>query len=75
MAFTFTGRFSRKRIRSLNPGGVMCFEMGWDQGDRLKTLAAKFFPEAEVTVLKDINGKDRILIVQMEKEGTKHDHA
>lgn len=71
----FYRKIFQKADQVLNPGGVMCFEMGWDQGDRLKTLAAKFFPEAEVTVLKDINGRDRILIVQMEKEGTKHDHA
>ncbi len=65
----FYRKIFKKADQVLNPGGVMCFEMGWDQGDRLKNLAARFFPEAEVTVLKDINGKDRILIVRMEKEG------
>lgn len=71
----FYRRLFQDADQVLNPGGVMCFEMGWDQSERLTTLAKKFFPEAAVSVIKDINGKDRILIVEMEqeeKEGDRH---
>lgn len=52
----------------LNPSGIMAFEIGYDQGERLKALAGETFPEANVEVLPDLNGKDRILVIRMQKE-------
>ena len=42
----------------------MAFEMGWDQGDDLTKLAKEHFPEAVVEVVKDMQGKDRMLFVK-----------
>lgn len=44
---------------------VLAFEMGYDQGDRLKALALSYFPEALVRVHKDLSGKDRMLSVEL----------
>lgn len=48
----------------LNEKGIMAFEMGYDQGERLSALAKEYFPTADVQVIKDISQKDRILIVR-----------
>ncbi len=48
----------------LNENGIMAFEMGYDQGERLSALAKQYFPEADVQVLQDISQKDRILVVR-----------
>ena len=42
----------------------MAFEMGWDQGDDLTKLAKEHFPDAVVEVIKDMQGKDRMLFVK-----------
>lgn len=44
---------------------VMAFEMGYDQGERLKNLALSYFPNAKVQVHKDLSGKDRMLSVEL----------
>ncbi len=44
---------------------VMAFEMGWDQGERLRKLALSYFPKATVKVHKDLSGKDRMLSVEL----------
>lgn len=43
---------------------ILAFEMGWDQGKTLTDLARSYFPEADISVVKDMQGKDRILIVR-----------
>lgn len=48
----------------VNPNGFMFFEMGYDQKENLTNLAKKMFENAEVEVFKDINGKDRMLMVR-----------
>ena len=42
---------------------MMAFEMGYDQGERLSALAASYFPQARIEVLKDLSGKNRMLFV------------
>ena len=43
---------------------ILSFEMGWNQGKTLSDLARSYFPEADISVVKDMQGKDRILIVR-----------
>mgnify|MGYP004448661521 CR=1 FL=1 len=52
-----------KAEQVLNAKGVMAFEMGYDQGDRLKALALEKFPNADVEVHQDMSGKDRMLSI------------
>lgn len=47
----------------LKEKAMMAFEMGYQQGEALRELAVEYFPDARVEVLKDINGKDRMLFV------------
>ena len=48
----------------LKPKFIMAFEMGWDQGLALSNLAKEHFPDAIVEVVKDMQGKDRMLFVK-----------
>ena len=49
----------------VNPHGLMFFEMGYDLKEPLTKLAKKYFPEAEAEVFKDINNKDRMLMIRL----------
>lgn len=48
----------------LRPGGLVLLEIGWQQGAAVASLARKSFPEAEVRVLSDFAGHDRIVMVR-----------
>lgn len=47
----------------LKDKAFMAFEMGWDQRERMSALVKEMLPEATFEILKDINGKDRMLFV------------
>ena len=49
----------------MNEKGLLCFEIGYDQKENLTKLASNYFKEAKIEVLKDINKKDRFLIIQL----------
>lgn len=60
------GLFAYKKIVSQLPntvvtGGSVAFEIGHLQGDAVKGLIEWTFPHSSVSVIKDINGKDRIV--------------
>lgn len=47
----------------LKDKAFMAFEMGWDQRERMSALVEEMLPEARYEILKDMNGKDRMLFV------------
>ncbi|GEK59281.1 protein-(glutamine-N5) methyltransferase, release factor-specific [Marinococcus halophilus] len=47
----------------LAPGGLLAFEIGWQQGHSVKKAIEKAFPGKMVQVIKDLNGNDRIVTV------------
>lgn len=47
----------------LKDRAFMAFEMGWDQREAMSALVKQDLPEADFEILKDINGKDRMLFV------------
>ena len=47
----------------LKEKSFMAFEMGYDQREHLSQLVEEYFPEAQYEVVKDMNGKDRMLFV------------
>ena len=63
----FYRRILSQAATYLNPHNFLAFEIGYDQANDLKTLAAEFFPQAEVAVEQDINGKDRMLFIYNQK--------
>ena len=52
----------------LKQKNILAFEMGWNQGETLSDLARLYFPHAEIEVIKDMQGKDRILMVRNLKD-------
>ncbi len=49
----------------LRPGGLILLEIGCDQADDLRRLAAELLPNATVTVKKDLAGRDRVVVLQL----------
>ena len=61
-------KFYREILKSadqiLRENGLIFFEMGYDLKESLTTLAKTYFPEAQIEVYKDINGKDRMMMIR-----------
>jgi release factor glutamine methyltransferase len=51
----------------LAPGGLLLLEMGSDQGAALRAEATVLLPGADVAVLKDLAGLDRVLRVVLDR--------
>ena len=49
----------------LKEKAMMAFEMGYNQKEALSALAKSYFPEAKIEVMKDMNGKNRMLFVYL----------
>ena len=45
--------------------GLIALEIGWNQGNDVKQLLLKIFPEADITVEKDMNGNERIVLARI----------
>lgn len=49
----------------LKEKALLFFEMGYDQKENLTKLASEYFKNAEIKVFKDINNKDRMLMIKL----------
>ena len=49
----------------LNDNGLIAFEIGFDQAVNITNLAKKYFNNSKIDVVKDINGKDRMLFIKL----------
>ncbi len=47
----------------LKDRAILCFEHGYDKKEEMLKLAAQYFEEARVEVLKDLEGKDRMTFI------------
>ena len=47
----------------LKEKAFMAFEMGWDQRERMSRLVEETLPGVKYEIIKDMNGKDRMLFV------------
>ena len=47
----------------LKEKAILAFEIGYNQGERMKHLVPLYFPDDTFEVIKDINGKDRMLFI------------
>lgn len=52
----------------MNKKGMMFFEIGYDQKEPLTKLAKTYFENADIKVYKDINKKDRMLVIDFFNE-------
>lgn len=48
----------------LAPGGAIFLEIGWQQGNKILQIARKFFESAKVTLIPDLAGLDRIMLIE-----------
>ena len=51
----------------MNVPGFIAVEIGYKQGEAVKSFFEASFPNAKISILKDINGKDRILSCQLDE--------
>lgn len=49
----------------MNKPGLIGLEIGYTQGQAVANYFQKTFPQAEVSVVKDINGKDRMVFCEI----------
>lgn len=54
--------FERSQLM-LKERSMLAFEIGYNQKEALMNEARKYFPDAFIEVLKDMNGKDRMLFI------------
>ena len=47
----------------LKEKNIIAFEIGYMQGDKIKEIALKYFPNSKVKVEKDMQGKDRFIFI------------
>ena len=47
----------------LNERALLAFEMGFDQRELMEEALQKYFPNDPYEIIKDINGKDRMLFI------------
>ena len=55
----------KKANKVLKDKALMFFEIGYDQKENLTNLASQYFKDAEINVFKDINNKDRMLMIKL----------
>ena len=49
----------------VKPGGQILLEIGYDQADDLRALCAAQLPRADVEVIRDLGGKDRVVAITL----------
>jgi release factor glutamine methyltransferase len=59
----FIGRLLQQAREVLSPDGAVFLETGWKQGTAVKQLAQSLFPTAQVNLLADYAGNDRIISI------------
>ena len=57
---TFYRAILRDYAPMVKPGGYILLEMGYDQATALQELAAAYLPHANVEILRDLGGNDRV---------------
>ena len=48
----------------LKKGGVAAFEIGYHQGEAIKSALTEAYPQAKIAVVKDLSGNDRVVLME-----------
>ena len=51
----------QQAVSKLSASGAIFLEIGWQQGQATKELAAEVFPNAQIDLIQDYGGHDRIV--------------
>ncbi|MDY4788151.1 MAG: peptide chain release factor N(5)-glutamine methyltransferase [Bacilli bacterium] len=58
-------RILKDALKVLNKKGMIFFEIGYKQASLIKDLANKYLKDFDLTVKKDINNHDRIVVIKL----------
>lgn len=64
----FYRRIASEAPDYLNPGGWLCMEIGYDQGEDLKKMLSENGQYREIAIVKDLSGLDRVALAQLKGE-------
>ncbi len=53
----------KNAYKYLKNKNIIAFEIGYKQGDGIKDLIKKFFPKSQISIEKDLQGKDRFVFI------------
>ena len=59
----------QQAVTQLNPGAVIFLEIGWRQGTAVHNLAQSVFPTAQIELVQDFAGHDRIVVIKLKETG------
>ena len=59
----FYEKILSQAINNLKENALIAFEIGKDQGQAIKEMALKYFPQAMVKIEKDLPGLDRYVFI------------
>jgi len=59
----FYAKILKDADKHLNQKGIIAFEIGYTQGERIKGLVKKYLKDADVRIEKDLTGKDRYVFI------------
>ena len=62
-------RFFSQVKTILNKRALLAFEMGFDQRELMQEAVESYFPDTPYEIIKDINGKDRMLFIYYHLKG------
>lgn len=64
----FYKKIAADAVSRLNPKGYMILEFGYRQGDQIRQLFQRYFPEAEIDIVKDFSQHDRTIHLRNESK-------
>ena len=53
----------KNSVNWVNKKSIIAFEIGYNQGDYLKEYASKYYPDAIISINKDLSNRDRYLLI------------
>ena len=56
----------QQAVTQLNPGAAIFLEIGWRQGTAVHNLAQSVFPAAQIELVPDFAGHDRIVVIKLD---------
>ena len=51
--------------KDINNNGLIAFEIGYNQGEKIKKLASKYLNKYDFEMKKDMTGKDRMVFIRV----------